>query len=61
MSKLNVIVKRLIATDDSYQIHYDSNIKGIYQDATEEEKEKIDSIFLYLTGYSLETIIKKTK
>ena len=38
-----------------------SRIKRIYEQAEEKEKEKIDSILISLTGFSLLTILEEEK
>jgi len=50
-------VLKLIKSDDGYVISFDNTIKRKYNRLSEEEKDKIDSIFIVLCGFGLNTII----
>ena len=55
---LNQKIIELIESDDSFNKKQQSIIKNTYKTANKNEKEKIDEIFIALTGYSLSTILK---
>ena len=50
-------VLELIKSDDGYVDAFDGVIKRKYNRFSEEEKEKIDDIFISLCGFGLNTII----
>ena len=50
-------VLKLIENDDGYVNSFDNTIKRKYNRLSEEEKEKIDAIFITLCGFGLNTII----
>jgi hypothetical protein len=50
-------VLELIKSDDGYVDSFDKIIKRRYDILSEEEKEKIDAIFISLCGFGLNTII----
>lgn len=54
---INRKVIKLIETDDSFNANQQQIIVSIYEKATTNEKEKIDNIFIALTGYSLNSIL----
>lgn len=55
---LNDKIQELIVSDDSFNANQDQIIRKSYETATLEEKQKIDEIFIALTGYSLSTILE---
>lgn len=61
MKDISKEVRKLMMLDSGYQPHFNYEIRDIYENATEEEKEKIDTIFLFITGYDLATILRNTK
>jgi len=54
---LNQEIADLIASDYDFNSRQQLIITNTYKKATSAEKEKIDEIFIALTGYSLKTII----
>jgi hypothetical protein len=50
-------VLELIKSDDGYVDAFDRIIKRKYDRLSEEEKEKLDDIFISLCGFGLNTII----
>lgn len=50
-------ILNLIESDDSFSEKDSYRIFRIYDNASNEEKDKIDGIFTYLCGFSLGTII----
>ena len=50
-------VLELIKSDDGYVDAFDMIIKRKYDRLSEEEKEKLDDIFISLCGFGLNTII----
>jgi len=54
---LNQEIADLIASDYDFNSRQQLIIINTYKKATSAEKEKIDEIFIALTGYSLKTII----
>ena len=56
---LNQKIVYLIESDDSFNKRQEKLIKDTYEKATAKEKEKNNSIFVALTGYSFQTILNK--
>jgi hypothetical protein len=57
-----VIVAEHIRTDGNYRDNYNQRIIDIYEnEADDDAKKAIDSIFAFLCGWELKTIISKHK
>jgi hypothetical protein len=55
---LQEYIKELMDTDDEYKTKYDFVVKNRYLLADGTTKNTINDIFMYLTGFQFETIIK---
>lgn len=60
MKTLASTVVELIETDDVTK-DYTSQVEKIVKGCTEQELDKINTIFTHLTGYTLTTIINQVK
>ena len=58
---LNDKIIEAIQTDGDFNKRQQQIILDNYEQATPEEKERIDNIFIALTGWSLETLIESVK
>ena len=58
---INKLVVKFIETDDCYLTRYNKSIENVYNNSNEETKNAINSIFINLCGFSLETIINDSK
>lgn len=52
------LVREMIDTDEVDKKRYQNRMIKEYENMTEQEKNKVDSIFIMLTGYSLNYYIK---
>lgn len=55
---LRDVIFEAMELDDSYVPRYDKKIKETYEKSEPYIQDKIDEIFITLTGYSLELLIK---
>lgn len=53
------IIEQYLTTDDSFTLRNQKNIVKMYSNLSPKEKHTIDSLFIELCGYSMETIIKE--
>ena len=54
------LILELIESDEDYRPEKDDrHIENLYKNLDEHNKVKVDDIFIYLTGYSLGTIIRE--
>ena len=59
MKNIRNIVLEAISTDDSFTEKQNYKLVMIYLNASRNEKEIIDSVFICLCGYSLESIVRE--
>ena len=58
---LNDKIVEAIQTDGDFNKRQQEIIINNYEEASDQEKERIDNIFIALTGWSLETLIESVK
>ena len=59
MANLINKIEDLMSTDDVNRNNQSKRLIAEYKSATEEEKKKVDDIFICLCGYSIKTLISK--